>query len=75
MEGYEFVKWDDNYQNVVKDMTIKAIYKTMKLNDNSSHLEDKDTVRTEDSTLFTFYLISFISSPFVLGYYTKTKNH
>ena len=61
MEGYEFVKWDDNYQNVVKDMTIKAIYKPMKSNDNSSHLEDKDTVRTEDSTLFIFYLISLIS--------------
>ena len=75
VEGYEFVKWDDNYQNVVKDMTIKAIYKPMKSNDNSSHLEDKDTVRTEDSTLFIFYLISLISSLFVLGYYTKTKNH
>ena len=35
----------------------------------------KRQVRTEDSTLFTFYLISFISSLFVLGYYTKTKNH
>lgn len=56
-------------------MTIKAIYKPMKSNDNSSHLEDKDTVRTEDSTLFIFYLISLISSLFVLGYYTKTKNH
>ena len=59
----------------IKDMTIKAIYKPMKSNDNSSHLEDKDTVRTEDSTLFIFYLISLISSLFVLGYYTKTKNH
>ena len=75
-KGYEFVKWDSDYHNIVENMTIKAIYKTMKSNDNPDYFKrNKETVETEDSTLSTVYLISFISSLFVLGYYIKTKNH